>query len=353
MKILIAGNLGYIGPVVTSHLRAALPGAVLAGFDTGWFAHCLAGAVVLPETNLDVQFFGDVRELPREALRDVDAVVNLAAVSNDPMGKRFETVTAEINHEAALTLAASAKAAGVKRYVFASSCSVYGWAEDGARTEQSEVAPETAYARSKVAAEEGLGDLAGPEFQVTCLRFATACGMSPRLRLDLVLNDFVAAAMTSKRIVVLSDGSPWRPLIHVRDMALAIEWAVRREADNGGEFLLVNTGADAWNCQVSDLAAAVVTAIPDTVVEINQDALPDRRSYRVDFSLFKKLAPDYVPRMGLDAAISDLEMGLQEMNFKESDFRQSAWIRLNVLAKHVESGVLTSDLRWQDKSKVA
>jgi len=350
VRILITGNLGYIGPVVVSHLRSVLPNAELAGFDAGWFAHCLAGPIRLPETGLDVQYFEDLREFPDGILDGIDTVVNLAAVSNDPMGKRFEAVTAEINHAAGMELAKRAKKAGVRRFVFASSCSVYGWAEDGARTERSTTAPETAYARSKVDTENDLAKLAGPDFQVTCLRFATACGMSPRLRLDLVLNDFVAAALTAKKITVLSDGTPWRPLIHVRDMARAIEWAAQRM--DGGDCLIVNTGCDNWNHQVRDLAEAVAKAIPGTAVDINTDAAPDRRSYRVDFSLFKELAPSHQPHITLPAAITDLEAGLRGMDFAEANFRESNWMRLNVLAGHVERGALSPGLRWQSEVKV-
>ena len=348
MKVLIAGNLGYIGPLVVAHFREQLRDATLVGFDTGYFAHCLANPVQLPEAALDVQYFGDVRDgLPKEVLRDVDAVVNLAAISNDPMGNHFESVTAEVNHQAAVAMAIDAKAAGVSRYVFASSCSVYGWAEDGARTEKSDVAPETVYARSKVDTETSLFELADENFLVTCLRFATACGMSPRLRLDLVLNDFVASALTSKRIEVLSDGTPWRPLIHVRDMARAIAWAAQRDASAGGEYLVVNGGSDSWNYQVRDLAETVAGSLAGTDVSINTDAPPDRRSYRVDFSHFRKLAPDAQPQVSLDAAILDLMQGLQAMDFCEADFRQTKWMRLNLLAGHVEEGRLTEDLRWQ------
>src|SRR5262249_34403879 len=159
-------------------------------------------------------------------LAGVDAVVHLAAISNDPIGHAYEEVTFDVNSRASVELARLAKDSGVGSFIFASSCSVYGSADDRPRTEQSELGPLTAYAKSKVRTEQGLRDLAGSGFRVTCLRFATACGMSDRLRLDLVLNDFVACALSAKRITVLSDGTPWRPLINVADMARAIEWAV-------------------------------------------------------------------------------------------------------------------------------
>ena len=168
---------------------------------------------------------------------------------------------------------------------------MYGCAEGGARKEIDATNPLTAYARSKIGTENALKQMDLNGMTVTCLRFATACGMSDRLRLDLVLNDFVACAVTSGEITVLSDGSPWRPLIDVEDMARAIAWAIARPSSQGGRFLAVNVGRDEWNYRVRDLAEAVATAVPGTKVSINTEAPPDQRSYKVDFSLFKALAP--------------------------------------------------------------
>lgn len=347
MRILITGNMGYIGPVVVRHLRQALPGARIAGFDMGYFAHCLTTAAAFPERHLAEQLFGDVRNFPEEHLRDIDAVVHLAAISNDPMGNRYEDVTLKINFEASVNLARKAKQAGVKSFVFASSCSVYGFAEDGARTEESPLDPLTAYARSKVLTENELSELAAPNFQVTCLRFATACGMSPRLRLDLVLNDFVANAIATRKILILSDGTPWRPLIHVEDMARAIEWAIQR-AGTGGDCLIVNAGSNVWNYQVRALAEAVANSIDGVSVSINKDAQPDRRSYQVDFSRFEKLAPRHQPNVTLDNAIAGLKDGLQSMHFHDADFRKSQLIRLNTLALHRSENRLTEALTWAD-----
>src|SRR5690606_35148786 len=233
MKIVVFGNMGYVGPGVVEQLRSSYPGATLVGYDAGYFASCLTNANYLPERKLDEQHFGDIRNVPDSILQGADAVINLAAISNDPMGNKFEEVTLDINHKSGIKVAKRAKELGVKRFVFASSCSMYGAASDAPKTEDSTLNPLTAYARSKVATERDLQPLADANFTVTCLRFATACGMSPRLRLDLVLNDFVACALTSKNISILSDGTPWRPLINVRDMAVAIDWAVSRKATHG------------------------------------------------------------------------------------------------------------------------
>jgi nucleoside-diphosphate-sugar epimerase len=346
LRILITGNMGYVGPVVAAHLRATLPAAELIGYDAGFFAHCLTTPGPLPERILDAQHFGDVRALPPSLLKGVDAVVHLAAISNDPMGVRFEAVTDEINHRASLAVAEAARDAGVKRFAFASSCSIYGLAAGDTRKETDPLNPLTAYARSKIAAEEGLKQMDRGGMGVTCLRFATACGMSPRLRLDLVLNDFVAGALASGEVSVLSDGTPWRPLIDVRDMARAIEWAITGDGVEPGGFLSINAGSDDWNVQVGELAHAVAAGAPGTRVSINKDAPPDKRSYRVDFSLFRKMAPDHQPRVTLADSVARLRDGLDAIGFADRDFRSSQQIRLKVLDRHMEAGRLGEDLRW-------
>ena len=349
MRIVITGNLGYVGPLVTRHLRAQYPDATLVGLDTGFFAHCLTDVQRVPEALLDVQHYADVRDVPEGVLEGVDAVVHLAAISNDPMGSAYEDVTLDINFRAGVELARRAKEAGARAFVFASSCSVYGAADDGPRSEASELCPLTAYARSKVFTEQGLADLAGPGFRVTCLRFATACGMSDRLRLDLVLNDFVASAMATGRITVLSDGTPWRPLIDVRDMARAIGWAVGREAQAGGDFLVVNAGSDQWNYQIRDLAEAVASVVPGTEVSINRSAPADKRSYRVDFSLFRALAPQHQPQATLVETVTGLRLGLERMRFADADFRNSPFIRLRVLAELERRNLIGPALEWTDR----
>jgi len=347
LKIFITGNMGYVGPRLLEQLRRSMPESVLVGYDTGFFAHCLTGVNTFPECRLNTQHFGDVRDLSPDLLSDVDAVIHLAAISNDPMGDRFKDVTHEINYKASVNLAKMAKEAGVSRFVFASSCSVYGFAEGGARNEQAPLNPLTAYAKSKIQTEEDLKELADEKFVVTSLRFATACGSSDRLRLDLVLNDFVAGAVAAKQITVLSDGTPWRPLIHVNDMAIAMDWALTRPSAAGGTFLALNAGSNDWNYQVRDLAEAVAGIIPGVTVSINKDAPADKRSYQVDFALYEKLAPDHQPRMTLKTAIEDLAERLEAMRFADPDFRNSRLMRLKVLSEHREQKRLDSQLHWQ------
>ncbi len=348
MKILVTGNQGYIGPLLGRHLRRVWPDATLIGHDTGYFALSTTNAPVWPERVYDVQLNGDVRDLPASVLEGVDGVVQLAAISNDPMGQTFAEVTDQVNRGSSVRLAEMAAAAGVKHFVFASSCSVYGFAPGDARREGDPLNPQTAYARSKIATEEALAKMDLKGMVTTSLRFATACGMSDRLRLDLVLNDFVASAIATGKITVLSDGTPWRPLIDVRDMCRAMEWALSRGAANGGPLLAVNIGSDVWNYQVKDLANAVAAAIPGTSVSINTQAQPDTRSYKVDFSLFRKLAPNHQPQITLERSIELLREGLSGMGFADANFRASTFMRLKMLQAHLDAGRLTTDLRWAD-----
>ncbi len=346
MKILVTGNQGYIGPVLGRHLRRAFPQARLIGLDAGYFALSTTGAQVWPERVYDMQISADARDVDASLLQGVDAVVALAAISNDPMGASFEAATDAVNRAAVVRLAGLAAAAGVGRFVFASSCSVYGFAPGGARKESDPLNPQTAYARSKIAAEKALAEMDLGAMTVTALRFATACGMSERLRLDLVLNDFVASAVAARKIAVLSNGEPWRPLIDVADMARAIEWAILRAPDQGGGRLAVNVGADVWNYQVRDLAHAVAAAIPGCEVSINTAAPPDTRSYKVDFSLYAQLAPAHQPQVTLDGSIARLKQGLEAMGFADPQFRASPYMRLKMLEAHRAAGRLDADLRW-------
>lgn len=344
--ILITGNMGYVGPCLIDNLRIGFPGCRIIGVDTGYFAHCLTGAQMMPEIRVDKQYFCDIRNLPDEVFTGVDIVVHLAAISNDPMGNRFEHATESINGQSSAVLAQRAKRAGVRSFVFASSCSMYGAASETARTEDDDLNPLTAYARSKVFLEGILMGLSGEDFTVTSLRFSTACGMSERLRLDLVLNDFVASAVSSGRITILSDGSPWRPLIHVNDMARAIGWAAGRSSSVGGYFVAVNVGRDDWNYNIRELAEACADVIGNVDVSINRNAMPDKRSYRVDFSRFRELAPDHQPLYTLENTIRELQAGLVSMEFDRVDFRETWFMRLKVLAAHIEAGRLDEELHW-------
>ena len=346
-RILITGNMGYVGSVLVRHLRQRLPQAELTGFDSGLFGHCLTGASVLPERFLDRQIYGDTREIDLEVLRGIDAVVHLAAVSNDPMGDKFAQATEEINLQATVRLATLAAEADVRSFVFASSCSVYGAGSDRSRRESDDVDPLTHYAKSKVDAERRLAQIDQRGMSISCLRFATACGMSERLRLDLVLNDFVATASLTGRVDVLSDGTPWRPLIAVDDMARAIEWAIGRPREAGGDRLIVNVGSDSWNFNVRALAEAVTKSRPGLDLSINTAAPADRRSYRVDFGLFRQLAPDHLPTATIEGTIGKLFDGVDAMALSEEELRQRRYARLSELNRQIDAGLIDGQLRRQ------
>lgn len=349
MKILITGNLGYLGPGVVRQLRSRFRGSELVGVDLGYFSHCLTNASRVPEAMLDCQYFADIRGLRPELLVGTDAVVHLAAISSESMGRAYEDVTLEINHRAGIRLARYAKAAGVRTFVFASSCSVYGSADGRPQAEHAEVRPASAYARAQVLTEEGLRVLSGSNFRVSCLRFAEACGMSERLRLDLTLHDFVAAAMATGRIAVPGDGASWRSLIDVEDLARAVEWAVGRDDDDRDDFLVVNIGSDEWNYQLNELADAVAAVVAGTEVSIGPNAPADERSSPGDFSLFRMLAPGHQPRADLTGTISAVRDGLSGMRFNDPDFRNSRFCRLFVLADLEHRNLLSRTLEWTDK----
>ncbi len=347
--VLIFGNLGYIGPVLVKALRRQ--GAVtITGYDTGYFDRCYS-APLGDGSNVDQQIYGDVRDIRAGLFDGVDAVIYLAAISNDPMGRAFAEATHAINDQAAETVAAAARDAGVGHFVFASSCSVYGAGGDSAKRETDSLDPLTDYAQSKVTAEGRLEKLATEAFTVSCLRFATACGPSPRMRLDLVLNDFVATAITEGKITILSDGTPLRPLIDTRDMSEAMIWAASRPHSAGGAFLTVNAGSDAWNFSVLQLAEKVRDYYSDLGgdigIEVNTDAAPDKRSYKVDFGLFRQLAPEAYPTRTLDETVAALDAALKAAAGGLTGFRTGPFIRLNLLRQMIETGALDDTLRWK------
>jgi nucleoside-diphosphate-sugar epimerase len=275
--------------------------------------------------------------------------VYLAAISNDPMGNKFQKITFEINYKSALKIANLAKKNGVRKFIFASSCSMYGVTSSLPKTEKSKLNPLTAYAKSKVLAEKKLRELSTSKFNVICLRFATACGYSKNIRLDLVLNDFVASAMVNKEVVVLSDGSPWRPMIHVQDMARAINWGLELQMKDS--FLTINAGSNSMNYQIKDIAKKVGKLIKGVNVSINSRALPDKRSYKVNFSKFEKMNKKFKPIYNLEKSIIDLKNHYKKNKFKTKDFRNSQYIRLKVLEKLISKKSLNNNLYWNKKIK--
>ena len=345
MKILVTGNLGYIGPILGKFLKTESDNIELIGVDTGFFQPILIDPYLNYDFYYDKQLYKDVRDIKSSDLESIDAVIHLAAVSNDPMGKLFEDATKDINHKASVELALKAKKNGVKNFVFASSCSVYGSGGDNAKKEDDTLNPLTAYANSKIDTENDLSELADDNFLVTCFRFATACGYSPRIRLDLVLNDFVTSAISTGRIEILSDGSPLRPLIDVEDMSRALYFGCIRNMDSGGSLLICNAGSNEWNYNILELAHKVKSIIGSVDISVNQNAEPDKRSYKVDFSKFNSLAPNHVPRKKIENSINEIyELVLPHKELLSS-FRDSDFIRLNVLRNLVSKRLLNYNLQ--------
>lgn len=340
MKILVTGHHGYIGSVLAPLLRDS--GHEVIGLDTFYYRGCDLGNVAGFEPALAI----DVRDVSPEALEGFEAVVHLAALSNDPLGDLRTDWTYAINLEGTMTLARAAKEAGVRRFVFASSCSMYGAAEgDSFVGEDAPLRPLTSYAESKVRAEERLRELAGDGFSTVAMRNATAYGASPRLRLDIVLNNLVAWAHTTGAIRLLSDGRSWRPLVHIRDIAQATLALLAAPAEEiAGEAF--NIGSAGQNYRIRDLAEIVHHRLPGCDVAFASDASPDPRSYRVDFSKFSSRFPDCAFEWTAERGTDELVDAYELSRLTQADFEGDRYIRLGRLKHLLSSGALDDELRW-------
>ena len=339
MKVAVTGHLGYLGSVVTPALAAR--GHEVVGLDSGLFAACLLGPPPAPPAH---EHLVDLRDVDRSVRAGVDAVVHLAALSNDPLGNLDPALTHAINTDATLRFARLARDAGVKRFVFSSSCSIYGAAGgDELVDEDAPMRPVTAYAESKVRVEDGLHELADDDFSPVSLRNATAYGWSPRLRLDVVVNDLVARALLTGEVRVLSDGSPWRPVVHAADIAsvLADVLVAPRDIVHDAVF---NVGFSAANYRVRELAEIVASVVEGSEVVITGETGPDPRSYRVDFSRLARAFPALTPTWDARSGSQDLLDRLREHGMTAAD--RPRLTRLAWLTAQRDDGTLTQSLRW-------
>lgn len=337
-NVLVTGNLGYNGSWVVKTLLEK--GYSVVGLDNDFYSDCFFDYY---EFAPQVQLKKDIRAVQKQDLAGIDFIVHLAALANDALGELSPETTFQINHQATVNLALLAKQAKVKKFIFASSCSAYGLQESAQlANENSSLNPLTAYAKAKVLAENDLQKLHSSDFQVVVMRNGTMHGLSPKLRLDLVVNNLTALAYIYKKVKILSDGTPWRPLLSVKDFADIVLFLL----ENNCRHIVYNVGFNEENYQVKDIGEKVAQ-LTGAALEINKEKTPDERSYRVDFSRLLAEFPQLKTGLSVADSIKNMFLSFQENNLTESDFQSPKYFRIRTLKEHLAQGRLDQNLLWK------
>jgi nucleoside-diphosphate-sugar epimerase len=340
MRVLVTGNRGYIGTVMVPMLLSK--GHEVTGLDSGLYEECSFGGAPL-----EIQEFRkDVRDVSLDDLQGFEAIIHLAGLSNDPLGNLNPELTYEINHVASVRLANLARSAGVGRFLFASSCSIYGAAGDAVLDETASFNPVTPYGRSKMLVEQDVSQLANSKFSPTFLRNATVYGLSPRLRFDLVLNNLVAWAFTTGSVLIKSDGTPWRPIIHVEDVchAFCVTLTAPSETVHNQAF---NVGLTDENYQIRDLANIVKEIVPECNIEYAPDGGPDKRSYQVDFTKISRVFPEFLPKWNAKYGAKQLYEAYRQQGLRLEDFEGPKYNRIDQIRQLLGNHQLDSNLYWK------
>ncbi len=339
MKILVTGHQGYIGsllvPMLTGH------GYQVRGFDNDLYETSLFGEAPAPVPSVHK----DIRDISLDDVAGCDAVIHLAGLSNDPLGDLDPQLTMEINYLATIRLAELAKEAGIRHFLFASSCSIYGASGSELIDEHSAINPVTPYAHSKFLAEQQLAQMADKEFSPIFFRCATAHGYSPRIRFDLVINNLVAWAYTTGKVLIKSDGTPWRPFVHIEDICRAFIAALNAPLASVHNQVF-NVGHTAENYQISQVAESVGRIVPDCRVEYTPDGGPDKRCYRVSCDKISKVLPSFSPVWTVEKSISNMLQFYTSLGLQAEEFEGAKYNRIDHLKKLMEQGQLDSSLHW-------